>query len=143
MAIRIGQDTRGRFVKGHKLAKGRPFGSRNKPIVPPPAPIIRRFHDILTGITSDLGGRSELSTGEFQLARRAAYISIHCEQMEQIAAPSAAELALYGTLTSHLGKTLRLLGLKRQPRDVTPIPSLSEYLNAQRSDVAEQDDLAP
>jgi hypothetical protein len=137
MTIRAGQDQKGRFTKGHKLAKGRPWGSRNKPIAPPPPAIARRFHDILSGITGDLGGRSALSTGEFQLARRAAYISMHCEVMEQHPAPSAADILAYGTLTSHLGKTLRLLGLKRVARDVTPTPTLSDYLSAKQPDATE------
>ena len=83
MAIGNGQDAKGRFTKGHKLAKGRPWGSRNREIPPPPQRVVRRFHDILTGITGDLGGRQALSTGEMQLARRCAYISMHCELLEQ------------------------------------------------------------
>jgi hypothetical protein len=130
MTIGEGQDAKGRFTAGHKFAKGRPRGSRNKPMKPPPPAIARRFHDILSGITGDLGGRSELTTGEMQLAKRAAYISMHCEVMEQHPAPSTADLAVYGTLTSHLGKTLRLLGLKRVPKDVTP--TLRDYLDAAR-----------
>jgi hypothetical protein len=52
--------------------------------------------------------------------------------MEQHPAPSTADLAAYGTLTSHLGKTLRLLGLKRVPKDITSIPTLESYLEARR-----------
>jgi hypothetical protein len=101
--------------------------------------VIRRFHDIMTGIIGDLGGRDALSTGEFQLARRAAYISMHCELMEQAPAPSTADLAAYGTLTSHLGKTLRLIGLKRVPRDVTLAPTLRDYLDAHAATVDESE----
>jgi hypothetical protein len=50
--------------------------------------------------------------------------------MEQHPAPSIAELAAYGTLTSHLTRALRLLGLKRLPKDVTP--TLQSYLDAAR-----------
>jgi hypothetical protein len=67
--------------------------------------------------------------------RRCAYISMHCELMERTPAPSAADITTYGTLTSHLGKTLRLLGLKRVAKDVTP--TLSDYLSARRPDAAE------
>jgi hypothetical protein len=66
------------------------------------------------------------------MPRRAAYISMHCEVMEQHPAPSTADLAVYGTLTSHLTKVLRTIGLKRQPRDVTP--TLRDYLDARRAD---------
>jgi hypothetical protein len=141
MTVRNGQDARGRFIKGHRLAKGRPWGSRNKPFPAPPRPVYRRFHDILSGVMSDLGGRETLSTGEIQLARRAAYISMHCELMEQLPAPTNADIAQYGTLTSHLARTFKLLGLKRQPRDVTP--TLQSYLDAARTpdtaDVAEDE----
>jgi hypothetical protein len=44
------------------------------------------------------------------------------------ASPSAADLAQYGTLTAHLCKTLKMIGLKRVPRDVTP--TLQSYLKA-------------
>jgi hypothetical protein len=141
MAIRQGQDTRGRFTKGHKLAKGRPWGSRNKDIKSPPPAIVRKFHDILSGIMSDLGGRKALSTGEMQLARRASFISMHCELMEQHPAPSTADLALYGTLTSHLVKTLRTIGLKRVPRDVTP--TLQSYLDARQPQDVEEAEAEP
>jgi hypothetical protein len=40
------------------------------------------------------------------------------------------ELATYGTLTSHLTRALRVLGLKRVPKDVTP--TLQSYLDAVR-----------
>jgi hypothetical protein len=59
--------------------------------------------------------------------------------MEQHPAPSTADLAIYGTLTSHLARTFKLLGLKRQPRDVTP--TLQSYLDSVRQRAnAEADD---
>jgi hypothetical protein len=61
-------------------------GSRNKPINTPAisledhtnSPMLRRFQFLLGRITSDLGGEAELSTGQVQLARRAAWISTQC-----------------------------------------------------------------
>jgi hypothetical protein len=47
------------------------------------------------------------------------------------------ELATYGTLTSHLTKALRVLGLKRVPKDITP--TLQSYLDARAAE-AERDD---
>jgi hypothetical protein len=137
MAIRDGQDAKGRFTPGHKLAKGRPWGARNKPLGPPQSITLRRFHGLLLGIVNDLGGRDALSTGEIQLARRAAWISMHCELMERKETTELPELAIYGTLTSHLARTLNLLGLKRVPRDVTP--TLRDYLEARRIEPAEGD----
>jgi hypothetical protein len=118
------------------IAKGRPWGARNKPFPAPPPQVIRRFHDIMAGIIGDLGGYAQLSTGEKQLARRGAYISMHCELMEQHPAPSTADLAVYGTLTSHLVKTLRTIGLKRLPKDVTP--TLRDYLDARAQTVTNE-----
>ena len=128
--LREGQDTKGRFVRGHKLATGRPFGSKNTSYTPPQAMTIRRFRDLTGGIVRDLGGPDELSVGEMQLARRAAYISTVCELMEAKPITEMAELATYGTQTSHLTRALRVLGLKRQPRDITP--TLSDYLAARQ-----------
>jgi hypothetical protein len=51
--------------------------------------------------------------------------------MEQKAAEGGAfDLTTYAVATGHLGRTLKLLGLKRAPRDETP--SLREYIDAQR-----------
>ena len=43
----------------------------------------RRLRDILGEIISDLGGPSELSEAERQLARRAASLSVACEKLEE------------------------------------------------------------
>jgi hypothetical protein len=79
----------------------------------------------------DLGGLENLTTSQQQLIRRAAMISVTCEQMEhRAAAGEPFDLTTYATATGHLGRTLKLLGLKREPRDTTP--SLRDYLDAQR-----------
>jgi hypothetical protein len=99
-------------------------------------PWARRWRDIVAEITSDLGGHDVLSEGQRQLVRRAATISIACEKLEGEAALGAEiNLELYGTLTDRLGRCFQRLGLKRQPRDVTP--TLSEYLAALRQSEAE------
>jgi hypothetical protein len=58
--------------------------------------------------------------------------------MEQKATPDTADLAAYGALTSHLARTFNLLGLKRQPRDVTP--TLRDYLVAARAPEVDEDE---
>jgi hypothetical protein len=89
-------------------------------------PWARRWRDLLTEIISDLGGHDGLSEGQRQLARRCATIAIACERMEGEAAKgNDIDLDAYGTLTDRLGRAFGRLGLKRQPRDVTP--SLAEY----------------
>ena len=75
----------------------------------------RRFRDVLAEITNDLGGSDRLSEGQRQLARRAATISIMCEQMEGVAAAGEAiDLDSYGTLTDRLGRVFQRLGLERK-----------------------------
>jgi hypothetical protein len=141
MATVDGHDQKGRFTPGHKLARGRPLGSPNKPLQPyfeddPQSATAVRFRDLLTGIVNDLGGESELSTGQLQLARRCAWISVQCEAMER-RKPEAFNVAAYASLTGRLNQTLSLLGLKRQPRDVTP--TLRDYLDAARRPDAEEE----
>ena len=67
-----------------------------------------------------------MSTG-----RRCAQISVACEIMEQQAAKGETfDMMAYGTLTGHLTRALKAIGLKRLPRDVTP--TLQGYLDAAR-----------
>jgi len=87
----------------------------------------RRFRDVLTEITNDLGGADLLSEGQRQLIRRATTISIMCEKLEgDAAAGEPINLELYGRLTDRLGRALQRLGLERRARDVEP--TLTEYL---------------
>ena len=89
----------------------------------------RRFRDILAEIISDIGGRDGLSEGQRQLARRAATIAIACEKMEgEAAAGRDIDLDTYGQMTDRLGRCFHRLGLRRQARDVSPMPTLTEYL---------------
>jgi hypothetical protein len=89
--------------------------------------IARRARDIFDAICLDLGGHDQLSEAQTQLVRRAAMISIECEQMEaRSAAGEPIDLDLFGKLTDRLGRTLQRLGIKRVPRDVTP--SVADYV---------------
>jgi hypothetical protein len=93
-------------------------------------PWARRWRDVLGELTSDLGGPDLLSEGQRQLARRIATLAISCEKMEGEAAQgNEIDLNVYGKLTDRLGRALQRLGLKRQPRDITP-SSLRERLIA-------------
>jgi hypothetical protein len=87
----------------------------------------RRFRDLLYAIGSDLGGIDHLSTGQTQLARRAALISVTCEEMEQAAvAGKEFDIETFGRLTDRLGRCFERLGLKREARNVTQ--TLEGYL---------------
>ncbi len=99
----------------------------------------RRFKDVLYQVIADLGGADTLSEGQKQLARRAATLCITCERMEgKAAAGQPFDLEQYGRLTDRLGRTFNRLGLRRQPRDLTP--DLQTYLRAKYSDDKEADD---
>lgn len=96
----------------------------------------RRWRDISGQITADLGGEP-LSEAQRQLVRRATTIAVQCEVMEFEAANGRPiDLDTYGQLTDRLGRVLSRLGIKRQPRDVTP--SVAEYI----AHVAEQEPAA-
>jgi hypothetical protein len=99
----------------------------------------RRFRDVLGQIISDLGGASELSEGQRQLARRAATLAVSCEKLEGEAAAGAdIDLTVYGMLTDRLGRTFQRLGLRRHARDVTG--TLGELIRADQA--AERERLA-
>jgi hypothetical protein len=74
-----------------------------------------------------------------QLARRCAFISTQCEVMEEKSATGETfDVTAYGTLTGHLTRALKTLGLKREPRDVTP--TLQNYLDARQQPEEEDAD---
>lgn len=80
-----------------------------------------RFRDLNDDIIADLGGRDRLSTGQLQLVRRVATLSVTAEGMEADAVSGKAfDVDLYGQLTDRLGRCLQRLGLERKARDVTP-----------------------
>ena len=88
-----------------------------------------RFRDLNDDIIADLGGRDRLSTGQLQLVRRAAMLSVTVEGMEADAVSGKVfDVDLYGQLSDRLGRCLQRLGLKRVTRDVTP--TLRDYLEA-------------
>jgi hypothetical protein len=87
----------------------------------------RRFHDLVQGHVSDLGGRSVMSEAQFALCKRAAGLEVELEQMEgRLSLGEQVDLNCYGRAASHLRRLLEALGLKRQPRDVGP--TLGEIL---------------
>jgi hypothetical protein len=89
----------------------------------------RRFHDLVQGHVSDLGGRSVMSEAQFALCKRAAGLEVELEQMEgRLSLGEQVDLDSYGRAASHLRRLLEALGLKRQPRDVGP--TLGDLLRA-------------
>ena len=81
----------------------------------------RRFHDLVMGHVSDLGGRSTMSEAQFALCKRAAGLECELEQMEgRMSQGEEINLDSYGRAASHLRRILETLGLERKARDVTP-----------------------
>lgn len=119
--VRTKQRTRSAVTNGKRLFVQRTGDTR----------WARRFRDILYEIISDLGGQDLLSEGQRQLARRAATIAVECERLEgEMASGREMDLHRYGQLTDRIGRTFHRLGLRRQPRDVTPDPL--EYARAHK-----------
>jgi hypothetical protein len=80
----------------------------------------RRFHDLIQGHVSDLGGRSNISEAKFALCKRAAGLECELEQMEgRLSQGDEINLDSYGRAASHLRRILESLGLERKARDVT------------------------
>jgi hypothetical protein len=87
----------------------------------------RRFHDLVQGHVSDLGGRSVMSEAQVALCKRAAGLECELEQMEgRLSLGQEVDLDRYGRAASHLRRLLEALGLQRQQRTIGP--SLGEIL---------------
>jgi hypothetical protein len=80
----------------------------------------RRFHDLVLGHVSDLGGRRAMSEAQLALCKRAAGLECELEQMEgRMSLGQEINLDSYGRASSHLRRMLESLGLERKARDVT------------------------
>jgi hypothetical protein len=87
----------------------------------------RRFHDLVLGHVSDLGGRPIMSEAKFALVKRAAGLECELEQMEgRLSLGEEVDLDGYGRAASHLRRILETLGLERKARDVTLIDGTVE-----------------
>jgi hypothetical protein len=79
-----------------------------------------RFRDLVDDLIGDLGGKDRVSTGELQLIRRAATLSVICESMEADAVANRPfNIEMFGMLCDRLGRLFGRLGLERMSRDIT------------------------
>ena len=79
------------------------------------------LHTAISAIEADLGGADHLAAGERQLVRRAALAGVMCEDLgARWLLGEPVDPALYATLANAERSLLETIGLKRQPRDVTP-----------------------
>ncbi len=80
----------------------------------------RVFRDTLDSFVADLGGRDAITEGEYQLARRAAALSVECLRAETYqAAGRELDIDSYCKATGALNRCLISIGLGRRPKDVT------------------------
>jgi hypothetical protein len=87
----------------------------------------RKTVDLISAIEADLGGADRLSTGERQLIQRAAVTGAMLEDQEaRWLSGKDIDPALYAALGNAQRRMFEAVGLRRQPRDVTP--KLSSYL---------------
>lgn len=87
----------------------------------------RRYQAINSAVLADLGGADQASEIQRQLVSRFATLALSLEAMEAAAIDGASiDLDLFARGAGHLRRLGEALGLKRQPRDVTP--SLETYL---------------
>jgi hypothetical protein len=96
--------------------------------------VARRFRDILSDVVSDLGGRDQISEGEYQLARRAASMSVMAEVQEAWMAAQRFDkvnVEEFVKLVNGLNRTFASIGLRRRQRDVTP--DLADYIEGSAS----------
>jgi hypothetical protein len=91
--------------------------------------LARRYRDILSQLTSDIGG--DPSEAQSIIIRRATQLAVWCEQAEaEAAGGTPLNIGEYATATNTLRRLLLDLGLERRMKDITP--SISSYLNGGR-----------
>ena len=89
----------------------------------------RVFRDTLDAFVGDLGGRDAISEAEYQLARRAAAVSVECLRAETYqAAGRELDIDAYVKAVGALNRALLSIGLQRRPKDVSALAGLFEEM---------------
>lgn len=100
-------------------------GSALLPGVDGRSTMARRYRELVTTISDDLGG--DLPAAKQAIVNRAATLIAWCEQAEaEFARTGELDTATFTTATNTLRRLLADIGLERQCKDVTP--TLHEYL---------------
>jgi hypothetical protein len=103
---------------------------------------MRRLRDLIGSHERDLNPDT-ISEAERRLVRRAAMLTLQLEMMDAKFAiegkgeATPQQLMLYQMVTNTLRRVLETLGLKRRPRDVTP---LDQYLRRRHPIIEHGDD---
>jgi len=88
----------------------------------------RRYHDLVGGHVSDLGGREVLSAAQLSLVRRASAIEAELEQMEgRLSMGEQVDLDVFTRSASHLRLIFETLGVERQARAIVT-PTVAGYV---------------
>jgi hypothetical protein len=81
----------------------------------------RRYHDLVAGHISDLGGHEALSEAKLSLVRRASAIECELEQMEgRLSQGEKIDLDVFTRSASRLRRIFETLGIERQARTIVP-----------------------
>ncbi|WP_108682080.1 hypothetical protein [Methyloceanibacter sp. wino2] len=97
-------------------------------------------------MANDLGGWDTLSEAQRQLVRSCTGLTILRENLDaKSVMGEPVDVGDYTRLTGALGRTLRLLGIDRKAKDVTPPDPLSYARRRSRNadDIEEVDDESP
>jgi hypothetical protein len=82
----------------------------------------KRTVELIEQIEADAGGQDRLSTGERALIQRAAVTAALAEHLEtRWLAGEQIDPALHCTISNSLRRLLEAVGLRRVPRDVSPL----------------------
>jgi hypothetical protein len=93
------------------------------------SPVARRFKDLVSIVTSDLGGPDQLSESQRQIIRRIASLSVWCESQEaKMADGTEVDINEFQRTANSLRRLCESIGLQRRQRDTGP--SLGDILSA-------------
>jgi hypothetical protein len=96
----------------------------------------RRARELMDAIQDDLGGEDRLATGERQIIQRAALLGTLAEDIEaRWLSGEAIDPAMLCTIGNAQRRLFEAVGIRRQPRDVTP--RVSDYLEDVHAEAAE------
>jgi hypothetical protein len=90
----------------------------------------RRYHDLIAGHISDMGGADMLSEAQAALIRDAAALEIELERMRgRLSEGERVDLDQYGRVAGQRRRILESIGLERRARDVGA-PSLAQLIES-------------
>jgi hypothetical protein len=97
---------------------------------------------LIADIEDDLGGPDRLSAAEREITQRAALASAVLQDLEaHWLTGRPLDIASYTTLANSQARLLKMLGLQRRPRDVTP--SLTDYVASRATEAPAHTPAAP